>query len=109
MYPRLIVESRKGLKFIKVDQIVYCQADGNYTKIFLECGDHVLATKKLKEIEAILDESIFYRIHHSHIINLNFLASLKNETGLQIILTDGKELEVSKRKKSDFMNLFKKI
>lgn len=108
-YPNFVVDTYQGMRFINVSEIVYCQADGNYTKLFLVDGVQILATKKLKEIAAILDYDFFFRIHHSYMVNLNYLESLKNEVGMTVKLSTGKELEVSKRKRSQFLNLFQRL
>ena len=108
-YPELIVDTRKGLRFLKSIEIVTCKADGNYTTIQLQCGERILISKKLKELENILSKDHFFRIHHSHLINLYHLKTMKNGTDMKVQLSDGQELDISKRKRGAFMKLFKKL
>src|SRR5690606_4040619 len=56
--------------FLRVADIVYCESDGNYSKVFLESGEQVLVSKKLKELEDLLPNRIFFRIHNSFIVHL---------------------------------------
>ena len=108
-YPRIIVKTRNGIRFLDEADIIVCKANGNYTTLFLKDGQHHIVSKKLKNIEAQLSTDLFFRIHHSHIVNLKHLRGMKKDEELKVILSDGSELEVSKRKRSDFMALFKKL
>jgi len=108
-YPRIIVKTRNGIRFLNEADIIVCKANGNYTTLFLQDGQHHIVSKKLKSIEAQLSSGQFFRIHHSHIINLRHLKEMKNDEELKVTMSDGSELEVSKRKRSDFMALFKKL
>lgn len=108
-YPQIIIPTRLGIRFVKENDILACRANGNYTTLCLRDGRQHVITKKLKEIEQVLTDGSFFRIHHSHMINLSHLVSMNNGTDLKVVLSDGMELEVSKRKRSDFMSLFTKF
>jgi len=56
--------------FLRVDEIVYCESDGNYSKVFMESGEQLLVSKKLKELEDLLPNRTFFRIHNSYIVHL---------------------------------------
>jgi two-component system LytT family response regulator len=64
-------------------------------------------TKSLKEFEDMLPPSIFCRLHHSHIVNLNYIARYYKGRGGYVELSDGTTVEVSTRKKDDFLEKFK--
>jgi len=107
-YPQIIINTRKGVRFVKEMDIVACKADGNYTTLLLQDGKRHIISKKLKDIEEKLSK-VFFRIHHSHMVNLQHLVSMKNGNDLKVILSEGSELEVSKRRKGEFLTLFKRL
>ena len=70
---KLALPTTEGLTFIKVSDILYCKASGNYTEIFMKDGKKHLVSRQLKEYDDLLTEHDFFRIHHSSLINLNFV------------------------------------
>ncbi|MFD2586015.1 LytR/AlgR family response regulator transcription factor [Croceitalea marina] len=88
--------------FIKVDEIIYCQSDGNYTRIFLDTGKNKYVSKKLKEVEELLPESLFFRIHNSYIINtLKVMEYFKGDG--YVVLSNEEKIPVSRIKKDAFL------
>lgn len=91
------------LLFIDAIDIIYCESDSNYTKVFLEGNQKLFVSKKLKEIEELLPNSCFFRVHNSYIVNLKKVkAYYKTEAYLQ--LTNNKKIPVSRNKKSGFLD-----
>ncbi|HMQ08007.1 MAG TPA: LytTR family DNA-binding domain-containing protein [Saprospiraceae bacterium] len=103
-FPNLAVHSLDGIEFIPVDQIVYCAADNNYTQIHSLEGKHILASRTLKEIEIMLEDHDFLRIHQSYLINLRHLKKYSRGQGGTVIMINNKELPVSRSKKNDFLD-----
>ena len=68
---KITINTDGKLVFLHSDDILYAESDGNYSTIFLADGQKILLTKKLKEVNSILPENCFFRIHNSYIINLN--------------------------------------
>ncbi len=98
---QLAVPAQTGMVFLKVSDIIYCEADSNYTKIFMTGKQKIISTRTLKEYEELLYDSDFIRIHHSWLINkLHVKQYIKGEGG-QVIMNDGTALDVSRRKKDD--------
>ncbi len=93
------------LVFLSCDQILYAESDGNYSTIFLTDGHKIVLTKKLKEVNEILPQEIFFRIHNSYIINLNKIKEFLKTDGY-VILESNHKIPVSRQKKSDFLDLF---
>jgi two-component system LytT family response regulator len=91
------------LLFFKPEEIIYCESDGNYCHIFLEKDEKLFVTKKLKEIEAILPNEIFYRVHHSFLVNLNKVREYL-KTDSYLILNNQKKIPVSRNKKNSFLD-----
>ncbi len=102
----IILPVRDGYVFVKVDDIIRCEADSNYTRLHLAGGEKQLISKTLKEIEAQLPLRKFFRIHKSHIINITYLKKYTKGDGGSVTLTDNTELDVSRRNREDFLKLF---
>ena len=103
---KLVLPVREGFLFIDVAKIIRCEADGNYTQVFLDDNNKHLASKTLKEIEKLLSPSIFIRIHKSHLINVNFVKKYLKGEGGTVVMADNSELEVSRRNKDYFLKYF---
>jgi two-component system, LytTR family, response regulator len=98
---QLAVPAQTGMIFIRTGDIVYCEADSNYTKIFLQNGQKIVSSRTLKEYEELLADNGFIRIHHSHLINKNHVREYIKGEGGQVIMKDGMALTVSRRKKEE--------
>jgi len=85
---------------------LYCQADDNYTKIFLNQGQK-LVSKTLKYFEESLSDQGFVRIHKSYLVNVNAIVRYKKGKGGSVQLNSGKELSVSASKKGVLLDYFK--
>jgi two-component system LytT family response regulator len=92
------------LIFLDSDEILYAESDGNYSTIFLTDGDKIVLTKKLKEVNALLPDDSFFRIHNSYIINLNKIKEFLKTDGY-VVLKSNHKIPVSRQKKSDFLDL----
>ncbi|MGN6645718.1 MAG: LytR/AlgR family response regulator transcription factor [Cytophaga sp.] len=104
---QIILNVREGYIFAEIDQIVRCEADGNYTQVFFKNGEKQLACKTLKEFESILSQNNFWRIHKSHLINLKYLKKyIKGDGGGNVVMADNSEIEVSRRNKDAFLKQF---
>lgn len=100
---RICIPTVNGLLFIQVNDILYCQGEANYTHIHLLNKQKILVAKTLKEYEELLADCNFFRIHNSHLINLAYIKSYNRGKGGSVTLTNGAELEVSTRRKDDFL------
>lgn len=102
-FKKILVSTIAGFEFIDISNIVRCQSDINYTTIYLTDKQKLVVAKTLKEFEELLSEYSFFRVHNSHLINLSFIKSYKRGKGGSIKLTDGTEVEVSSRRKDEFL------
>ena len=100
---RLAIPTLEGLLFLSISDIIHLEANSNYTNIYLNGKIKVTASKTLKEFEEMLPEDIFFRTHHSHLINLNFIKRYIKGDGGQIELQNGTYIDVSRRKKDEFL------
>ena len=103
---KIALPTLEGLHFVTASDILYCTSDSNYTNIFLANGGKLLVSKTLKEIEAMLKDQGFLRIHHSHMINLNRIDRYLKGDGGYVVMEDGKSLSVSRARKEAFLQCF---
>lgn len=92
-----------GLSFIDVSDIIRCQSDINYTTIFLKDKQKIIVAKTLKEFGELLTGYNIYRVHNSHLINLSYVKSYNKGKGGIITMTDNSVIEVSSRRKDEFL------
>jgi two-component system LytT family response regulator len=90
--------------FVNITDILYCEASGSYTNVYLQGGTKMVASKSLGDFESQLIENKFFRIHHSHLINLNRVKEFQRHDGGYVIMENNKQLEVSQRKRKDFLD-----
>jgi two-component system, LytTR family, response regulator len=99
---KITINSDGKLIFLNVDDIVFVESDGNYSTIVLADGQKIVITKKLKEVDVMLPEHYFFRIHNSFIVNLNKIKEfIKNEG--YVIMETNKKIPVARQRKSDFL------
>lgn len=104
---RIAVPTQEGLHFVKVSEILYCISDSNYTFIHLDSGQKLLVSKTLKEIEAMLPNESFLRIHHSHLINFTKIEKYIRGDGGYVVMDDKKSLSVSRSRKEMLLSKFR--
>lgn len=92
-----------GFQLEKVNAIMYCEADQNYTKVFTIDGGKLLISKPLNTLENLLPGDIFFRIHKSYLVNLNYIKTYSKTEGFHIILENGTKLDVATRRNEDFV------
>lgn len=105
-HPKKITLNTDGkLVFLENDDILYAESDGNYSTLFLSDGRKIVLTKKLKEVDQLLPGETFFRIHNSYIINLEKVKEYLKTDGY-VILEANHKIPVSRKKKSEFLDLF---
>jgi two-component system, LytTR family, response regulator len=95
-----------GVVFEEINHLVHLEAEGSYTFVYTNDKKKRIVSKSLKEFEDILPEAIFYRLHHSHIVNLNYIKKYYKGRGGYVELEDGTIVEVSARKRDEFLKKF---
>ena len=101
---KIALPNKDGYEFAEVNQIIYCQAEGSYTKVFLAGKKYLLVSRSLGDIEELLPPSLFLRIHHSTVVNINYVTHFVRTDGGYVKLQTGEQLPVSKSKKETVMN-----
>jgi len=100
---KIALPQREGYEFIDVSSIIYCQAEGAYTKVFIREKRQMLISRTLGDVEELLPPEIFQRIHHSTLINVTYVSQFLRSDGGYIVLKNGEKLSVSKAKKEMLM------
>lgn len=100
---KIALPQREGYEFIDVSSIIYCQAEGAYTKIFISDKKTMLISRTLGDVEELLPPEIFQRIHHSTLVNLTCISQFLRTDGGYVVLKNGEKLSVSKAKKEMLM------
>lgn len=95
-----------GLLFVNQEDIIQCQAEGNYTYFYLTNKDKIMVSKSLNYFEDVLDEELFCRTHQSHLVNLGHIKKYIKGRGGYILMSDDSKVEVSVRMKNDFLDRF---
>jgi two-component system, LytTR family, response regulator len=109
IFNKIAIPTLEGLCFYNIDELVTLEANSNYTNLFFIDGKKVLASKTLKDFEELLPNDTFFRPHHSHIINLKYMSKYIKGDGGQIELANGMMIDVSRRKKDEFLKLMGRI
>ncbi|WP_108868676.1 LytR/AlgR family response regulator transcription factor [Aquimarina aquimarini] len=103
---KITIPQQDGFEVLQISDILYCEADDNYTKIYLEKGNK-LVSKTLKYFEESLSSHGFIRIHKSYLVNVSKVTRYKKGKGGSVVLSSGKELSVSSSKKGALLDYFK--
>jgi len=100
---KIALPQREGYEFIDVSSIIHCEAEGAYTKVFIREKKSMLISRTLGDVEELLPPDIFQRIHHSTLININYISQFLRTDGGYVVLTSGEKLSVSKAKREMLM------
>ena len=102
---RIAIPSMEGLQFVATGNIIYLEAQSNYTNFYLINNKKITVAKTLKDFEELLPNSIFIRIHHSYIININCIEKYIKGDGGQVMMKNGVSLDVARRKKEEVLKI----
>ncbi len=106
---KIILKTNDDIYIVPVNKIIRCQADSSYTHFFLNDGTTITVSNNLKKYDDLLKGYFFVRIHHSHIVNINFVKKISRSLGGEVELTDGTIIPVSKRKRENLLNMIKNL
>lgn len=104
---KVMIYHSKGFSLVDFKDIVWLEANDNYTMFYLTDHKKLMASKTLKDFEAILPQHDFFRIHRSALINMNYVKEYSNHEGGEVVLGDGSHVQVSKGKMQAFAELVK--
>ncbi len=103
---RIVLPELEGFEVAQLKDILYCQANDNLTDFYFSDGRKKTICKTLKHFDEILSDSGFFRIHKSHLINMEHVVGYKRGKGGYVQISNGNELEIAVRRKQDFLQQF---
>jgi two-component system LytT family response regulator len=106
---KLALAIQDGVYFVQLKDIIWCEGIGAYTKFHIVNQPPILISKVLKEYEEILEDFYFFRTHKSSLINLEHVKKFVRGEGGQVWMSNGSEIEVSRRRKEELVDLLSKI
>ena len=106
---KLAVPTLEGIDFFRTDDIIYCEADGSYTTLYMAGHQKQVISKNLKDFENLLTNSGFCRVHNSHLINMGHIQKYIKGDGGYVILTDNHHVDISRRRKDIFLGLLNRV
>ena len=101
--PRLALPSGRSMDFVEASDILYCNADSNYTHVILSGNRKYTLSKTLKDVEQMLGALDFFRVHQSYLINFKYLQRYLRDDGGYVVMSDGKTIPIAKRRKEEFL------
>ena len=106
-FSKIAVPTVEGFELVFADQLVYCEAADNYTRLFLKNKNKIVACRTLKEMEEVLqDFNSFLRVHHSYLVNLNEVTKYIRGEGGYLVMNDGSTVNVSRSRKDLLLKKF---
>src|SRR6476646_3223657 len=106
-FTKIAIPTTEGFELIPATDVIRCEADDNYTYLFLKNGTKIVACRTLKEMEEQLqDFHFFVRVHHSYIVNLNEVTKYIRGEGGYLVMSDDSTVNVSRSRKDALMKWF---
>ena len=106
---KIALTTSEGLVFKKIEDIVRCESDRMYTIVAMVGGEKLMVSKPMGQLEEILEGQNFFRIHNSHLINMNHIRQFVRSEGGYLVMEDGATVSVARNRKDDFLELFSKF
>ncbi len=104
---KIVLSDYESMHLVKIEEIVWCVAEGSYTRFKLIEGTEIMVSRNLKSYEEVLSGHDFVRIHNSYLVNINHIKRFERADGGVVIMENGGVLPVSVRKKDSLMNILK--
>src|SRR5260221_11501656 len=96
---RMALPTMEGLEMVEIDSIISCSSDGNYTNFFLKNNKKVTASRTLKDVEELLSDYSFLRVHNSYLVNINEINKYIRGEGGYLVMSNGANIDVSRTRK----------
>lgn len=105
----IVLKDAESIYLVAIKEIVRCQSDNNYTIFYLEDGRKLMVSRTLKEYERLFDDQHFFRVHQSHLINLDFFSRYEKRDGGIVFMKEGSKIPVASRKKDALLETLDRI
>ncbi|OUS02742.1 hypothetical protein A9Q86_02715 [Flavobacteriales bacterium 33_180_T64] len=100
------IPTSTGFEVLEIKDIVHCEADTSYTHIYTK-NNKILVSKPIKHFEDLLSDANFFRIHNSHLVNIDHIKKYTKGKGGYVTMSNNANIDVSTRRKEEFLKLFK--
>ncbi len=91
--------------FVGINDIIYCKSDGNYCEIYFTDGKKEVLSKKIKDVEELINHDNFFRVHNSYLVNINFIKEFIKSDGQYLVMANGTSIPISRSKKSALLKV----
>ena len=106
-FEKIAIPTIEGFELIRADQIIRCEADDNYTHVYLKNKTKIVSSRMLKEMEELLQEfRYFERVHNSYLVNMNEVAKYIRGEGGYLLMSDGSTVSISKSRRESLIKWF---
>lgn len=106
-FTKITIPTLQGFEFVDFTEILYLESENNYTTLVLKSGRKIVASRNLGEFEELLEPHHFFRVHKSYVINLTKIVKYIRGEGGTVVMEDGTEIDVSRRRKEEFLGRLK--
>ena len=106
MVSKIAIPGQNGVSFITINEIVFAEASNNYTKIVLQNKQHHLITKTLKDVQEVLEEHQFLRVHRQYIVNLNLVKQFFRGEDMYLVMETGENIPVARTQKDKLIERY---
>ncbi len=103
---KIALPFQNGVTFTEIKNIVYCESDNNYTKFHIISGQKYLVAKTLGDIQEVLEERNFLRVHRQYLVNLDHIKKYVRGEGNYLILSNDESIPVARNKKDKLIERF---
>lgn len=106
---KLVLKTQESVFVVDPSEIIRCEADRNYTSFFLVSGKKIVVSRTLKEYDNLLSAHQFFRVHQSHLINLNLIDRFDRGDGGSVVMKDGSDVPLSINKRDLFFSVIENL
>lgn len=101
---KIILSTAEGLHIVLLNELIRLQSDGSYTTFFTP-RERIVVSQSIGDFEALIETGPFFRVHQSHIINLQFVHKVLREDGGYALMQDGQQIPLARRRKEEFIKV----
>ncbi|MCC6726970.1 MAG: LytTR family transcriptional regulator, partial [Saprospiraceae bacterium] len=106
---RVALPNQNGYLFVEIDDIMLVESDGNYSSLHMKSEKPIFVTKSIGDMEEVLGDAGFYRVHRSFLVNLKFVREYIKKDGGVLVMQNGKNVPIARGRKEEFGHLIGKL
>ena len=103
---KIALPYQNGVTFAEIKNVLYCEADNNYTRFFIAGGQQYIVSKTLGDIQDVLEERNFLRVHRQYLVNLDHIKKYVRGDGNYLIMSNDESIPVARNKKERLIERF---